>query len=64
MTLQARSADACLAVEFNSLAKGYSLAKTAQYLFRSYLLTFSPSIHNRRALFLMNCAVRIASSMA
>ncbi len=39
IALQARSADDCLAVEFNSLAKLYSLAMTRQYLFRSYLLT-------------------------
>ena len=36
---QARSADDCLAVEFNLLAKGNSLARIRQYLLRSYLLT-------------------------
>jgi hypothetical protein len=54
----------CRAMLFNSSQNGNSLAKTALYLFKSYLLTFWLSIQKRNALLRMNCTVLIASSTA
>src|SRR5437588_7992579 len=49
---------------FSLRTKAYSSARIRQYLFKSAPVVPQVSCHSRTHLFLMNCVVRIASSIA